>query len=239
MAEAITGNILRWLRVPPEPSPPEGSPESIRVFRAGRNYYRYRLFLWALSQLGVAVALLAGLLFSVPILRRLPGWVAAVWTSVEVLAVLSFAAGLIFTYFVQRLNYELRWYIVTDRSLRIRSGIWSVEEITMTFANIQDLRVTAGPLQGWLGIADLQVRSAGGGGKNEHGVDSHAAYFHGVENAQSIRDLILERLRRYRDAGLGDPEQTAAQDRDSTPEAAAARVLAEVRALRQALAARP
>ncbi|MBI2686294.1 MAG: hypothetical protein HYX27_08255 [Acidobacteria bacterium] len=35
--------LLRLLRVPPEPSPPDGSPESIRIFRAGRNYYRWRL----------------------------------------------------------------------------------------------------------------------------------------------------------------------------------------------------
>ncbi|MBX9602217.1 MAG: PH domain-containing protein [Bryobacteraceae bacterium] len=239
MAEAITGNILRWLRVPPQPSPPEGSPESIRVFRAGRNYYRYRLLVWAVSQLGLAAALLVGLLFSAAILRKLPAWVAALWASLEVLAILSFAAGLLFTYLVQRLNYELRWYIVTDRSLRIRSGIWSVEEITMTFANIQDLRVTAGPVQGWLGIADLQVRSAGGGGKNEMGVDPHAAYFHGVENAESIRDLIIERLRRYRDAGLGDPDSRERPTPESSPEAAAARVLSEVRALRQVLAGRP
>ena len=57
-----------------------------------------------------------------------------------------------FSYMLQRLNYELRWYIMTDRSLRIRSGIWSVEEIAMTFANIQDLQITAGPVQGWLGL---------------------------------------------------------------------------------------
>ena len=61
---------------------------------------------------------------------------------------------------MQRLNYELRWYIVTDRSLRIRIGIWIVEEITMTFDNIQDLRITAGPPQGWLGLAALELSSA-------------------------------------------------------------------------------
>ena len=66
-----------------------------------------------------------------------------------------------YSYLMQPLNYELRWYIVTDRSLRIPSGIWSVEEITMTFANIQDLRITAGPLLGWLGLADLEVSSTG------------------------------------------------------------------------------
>jgi hypothetical protein len=34
----------------------------------------------------------------------------------------------------------------------------------------------------------------------------HQGLFHCVDNAEAIRDLILERLRRFREAGLGDPE---------------------------------
>lgn len=34
---------MRWLRLPPEPRPPAGSEASVRVFRAGPNYYRYAL----------------------------------------------------------------------------------------------------------------------------------------------------------------------------------------------------
>jgi uncharacterized membrane protein YdbT with pleckstrin-like domain len=147
----------------------------------------------------------------------------------ELIVIGSLVAALPFSYMMQRLNYELRWYIVTDRSLRIRSGIWSVEEITMTFANIQDLRITSGPLQGWLGLADLEVSSAGGRGASsggKHGAmrNSHEARFEGVDNAEEIRDLIVERLRRYRDEGLGD----APVDMES----AAAELLTAARALR-------
>ncbi|MGH7972666.1 MAG: PH domain-containing protein, partial [Limisphaerales bacterium] len=35
----------------------------------------------------------------------------------------------------------------------------------------------------------------------------HSGIFHGVENATQIRDLIRERLRRFRESGLGDPEE--------------------------------
>ena len=45
--------LLRWLQVPPEPTPPEGSSDSVIVFRAGRNYWRWRMFLWA--SLGLAM----------------------------------------------------------------------------------------------------------------------------------------------------------------------------------------
>src|SRR3954469_15767122 len=43
--------VLRWLKVPPEPHPPFGDPASLRVFRAGRNYYRLRMAGWAFAEL--------------------------------------------------------------------------------------------------------------------------------------------------------------------------------------------
>ena len=224
----MTAYLLGLLRVPPEPQAPDGSPESIRIFRAGRNYYRWRLMVWAMTRLMGFVGAFAGVVFMMSI--RIPPSVSMIVLILELLVIGVLILALPFSYLLQRLNYELRWYIVTDRSLRIRSGIWSVEEITMTFANIQDLRITAGPLQGWLGLADLEVRSAGGGGgdgKPGGGGDSHEARFAGVDNAEEIRDLIVERLRRYRDAGLGDAPVDMAS--------AAAELLAEARALRGAV----
>ena len=124
------------------------------------------------------------------------------------------------TYAGVRLDYELRWYIVTDRSLRIRSGLWTVQESTMSFANLQQVAVSQGPLQRLLGISDVRVESAGGGGsRNAEKTVSrsmHIGIFHGVENAAHIRDLILERLRQFRETGLGDPDE----ERRATPAAA-------------------
>ncbi|MBY0502938.1 MAG: PH domain-containing protein [Bryobacteraceae bacterium] len=233
--------VLSLLRVPPEPTAPDGSPGSVRIFRAGKNYYRWRLVMWAWQQLLlilVAAMLLLGFFESV--MRTVPAPVRSILSFLELAGVALVLAGAPFTFFLQRLNYRLRWYIVTDRSLRIRSGIWSVEELTMTFANIQDLGVTAGPLQGWLGLADVEVRSAGGGTPGPHGEKSpkHAARFEGVDNAEALRDLIVERLRQYRDAGLGDGDHHAPPE--AAPVDAAQRVLAEARALRAALTeARP
>lgn len=150
--------------------------------------------------------------------ERTPPWVFSVMTVVEILVLAGFIASLPVTYTAVRLDYELRWYLVTDRSLRIREGIYGLHEMTMSFANLQQVEVTQGPLQRLLGIADVRVQSAGGGG-DESGPDHrrtdslHTAVFHGVDNATEIRDLILERLRLFREAGLGDPDDTAA----STP----------------------
>jgi len=42
--------VLRWLKVPPEPHPPFGDPASLRVFRAGKNYYKLRMFGWGAAE---------------------------------------------------------------------------------------------------------------------------------------------------------------------------------------------
>lgn len=225
--------LLGLLNVPPEPEAPDGSPDSIRVFRAGRNYLRWRIFTWAISQFGIAAFFVIS---SFPLLlpnSKMSPTARSVWVSVLVIGGLIWATFAFVSLMLQKLNFEQRWYIVTDRSLRIRTGIWSVQEITMTFANIQDLRIARDPLQLILGISDLRVSSAGGGGgeAGRAGRSSHNAVFSGVEDAEGLRDLIVERLRRYRDAGLGDPEKHAPLDAN----AAAAELLAEARALRAAV----
>lgn len=153
------------------------------------------------------------------------------------------------TYAVVRLDYEMRWYMVTDRSLRLRHGVWKVSESTMSFANVQQVLVTQGPVQRLLGLGDVKVQSAGGGGdqKRHHhqkGEDMHIGLFHSVTNAAAIRDLIAERLRRFRETGLGDPDEHSTQPVHTTPPTptdalgAAHELLAEARALRTAVGSR-
>lgn len=246
MFDQFRRSLLRWLRVPPEPVAPAGSPQSVRQFRAGRNFYKLSLLQWVLKQLAVAGSLVAAFSFFGPLYfvdipaGAFQAWVRLIWSALEVIAAIGFVVQLPFSYAAVRLSYEMRWYIVTDRSLRIRSGIWSVEELTMTFANIQQVNLTQGPLQRLLGIADLEVTSAGGGGKKRdrgEGDDSHSGRFAGVENATAIRNLILDRLKQYRDAGLGDPDEAHAPP--VSVNEAAQEVLTEVRQLHVALARLP
>lgn len=185
-------------------------------------------------------------------LARTPTFVMPLIKFLEFAAIVFFGFQMMLTYAVVRLEFEQHWYIVTDRSLRIRTGILRLQESTMSFANIQQVEIRQGPVQRLLGLADVHVRSAGGGGDMAHAAEGHGAetslhlgIFQGVDNAVEIRDLILERLRRFREAGLGDPEDSraAARPRDSasaTPssakvEAAVKELLEEARALRGAL----
>lgn len=212
MYELFKGPLLRLLRVPPEPEDPLGAGESLLVFRAAPNYLRYKLVTWAIGRLITIPALVAtavGLYFG---LGGFEGWVNVVLVILEIGVVLLFVFNLPVSYSLVKLDYEMRWYKVTDRSLRIREGVLNVREMTMTFANIQNLSIDQGPLQRLLGIADLKVKSAGGGGsgveqqQQQLGLDMHTGFFRGVDNAEEIRDLMRERLRALKGAGLGDPD---------------------------------
>ncbi|MBK8476434.1 MAG: PH domain-containing protein [Opitutaceae bacterium] len=299
MVERIRSFVLRILRVPPEPTPPLGAPGSVRVFRAGANFYRLRLAEWTLAQLGAAFGIAFSVVFllavqneieharaqpahrantpapapafgtnpppaathpasrseralspfrqAVAVAAGLPPWVLLVADILKIAGVLFFLGQIPFSYTVVRLEYEQHWYIVTDRSLRIRHGLISMIESTMSFANVQQVVVHQGPLQRLLGIADVRVQSAGGAGEQhdgkKHGESLHTGIFRGVANATEIRDLILERLRLFRETGLGDsdepraaPSPCSVEPPTSTAALAAAReILTETRALRAAL----
>ncbi|HEV8543802.1 MAG TPA: PH domain-containing protein [Verrucomicrobiae bacterium] len=346
MYEPLRRWALAILKVPAEPHAPIGDPASLRVFNAGRNYFRLRMARWGMAQL----LALGGFIFWTALLvnvermargqkeartnqpakstaeavvqpgqtegqaatrsrakrrqqklwneaesrirtaataprqpgvegktsgkgRHFNGWAGFKQACVEVALLLPSGAFLLIwglkifsflvyvfqiplTYAVRRLDYEMRWYMVTDRSLRLRHGVWKISEATMSFANIQQVVVSQGPLQRLLGLSDVKVKSAGGGGGGGHynhqGNDMHSGLFHSVTNAAEIRDLILERLRRFREggAGLGDPDDKPTTDahvaaaRSALSESSAinadaltaARELAtEARALRSAL----
>jgi membrane protein YdbS with pleckstrin-like domain len=207
----------RLLRIPHDPLPPPGDEASTRIFRAAPNYYKYLLFLWGLRSLAAVVVPVVvlyipmGGLF-IELSRKGDPW-APVLLLVPLVIVLPLVLLCLFQLAVVRLEYEKRWYVVTDRSLRVREGVVAVREMTVNFANIQNIAISQGPIQRALGIADLRVETAGGGGAsmqhNRHQPmeNLHTAWFRGVNNAGEIRELIQQRLRLLKDSGLGDHEE--------------------------------
>ena len=204
----------RVLRIPDDPEPPPGDEASARLFRAAPNFYKYLVFLWALRTFAVVAIIFP--MEVIPFIsafdweRRLRGF------SFLLLPLPTIVFGIaaiqrVFALAVVRLDFEKRWYLVTDRSLRVREGIVKVREMTITFANIQNMSVSQGPLQRLLGIADLRVDTAGGGPsrkeKEEGGESMHTVRFRGVDNADEIRELITTRLRDLKDSGLGDRDE--------------------------------
>jgi membrane protein YdbS with pleckstrin-like domain len=324
MYSRLTSLLLRWLRVPPEPSPPHGDPASLRVFRAGKNFLHLRLLKWGTAQVGAMIGIIFwfGVFSDLEVkveerraqaarpkpvantpaaptpanvgetisntaqeqaaeiekekqeyrrnrknkwrpidsfyawqhgtasfLSRLPKPAMLVIWFFEIAGLILYFLQLPVTFLLARMDFDLRWYMVTDRSLRIRYGVWRINESTMSFANIQQVVVSQGPLQRLLGLSDVKVQSAGGAGSGDDDDkeedDMHLGLFHSVTNGSEIRDLIQERLRCFRESGLGDPDEKtspaapnsiAPDTSDTTDLVTAARELAaEARALRTSL----
>lgn len=225
---ALRSVALRLMKVPLDPpEAPPGSQGSVQIFRASPRYLSYRLLgywllfgmLWCAWLVG-AIAALAG---------REAGAALALFLVALVLAALQFVA-----YFATRLDFDQRHYVLTDRSLRVRSGAIVVTEMTVTHANVQNLSVEQGPLQKLFGIADLRVQTAGGGASNaKHPHDAgHSIQFAGIENAAEVRDRVLAYLRQRggQGAGLGDPD-------DHDARALSPRALAALRGVRDSAAA--
>ncbi len=178
---------------------------------------------------------------------NVPEWVLFLVLLLDYWGVVFFVLQLFWTLAVLRLDFEMRWYMVTDRSLRLRSGLLVVKESTLSFVNIQQVVVTQGPIQRLLGLADVRVQSAGGGDSDSHGKgggeELHTVVFHAVDNADEIRDVVLARLKQFRAASLGDPDDQAhalpviapAGNQSADTLAAAQELLAAARELRAAL----
>ena len=111
-------------------------------------------------------------------------------------------------FFAIQLRYDTTWYVLNERSMRLRRGIFIIKETTITFENIQNVSIKQGPLQRWFKISTIVVETAGGGGKTKEGAETapHSGIIEGIENANEIRDLLMTRMAQSRRSGLGDDE---------------------------------
>jgi uncharacterized membrane protein YdbT with pleckstrin-like domain len=121
----------------------------------------------------------------------------------------------IVAYIAIHLRYDTTWYVLSDRSMRIRRGIWKIHETTITYDNIQNVSIRQGPVQRYFGISNVLVETAGGGTTTSEGQSStvagHSGLLEGISNAEEVRDLVLAKWQESRTSGLGDemgPGQT-------------------------------
>jgi membrane protein YdbS with pleckstrin-like domain len=225
--------VLRIMKTPTEPpDPPAGSHDSVLIYRASPGFLTYSLLLFYL--LSLLSYLFPLLLVGIGLINQeLPPLIIGLCAA-PLLAVIQFCI-----YFGIRIDYDMRYYIVTDRSLRVREGALIVKEKTISFANVQNMRVVQGPLLRYFGIWHLKVDTAGGGAveKGQPGGNPHQVQMAGIENAHEVRDLILKHVKaRGAGTGLGDVDD----DRDEVtrrPLITSSEMVSALRDLKQATAA--
>jgi membrane protein YdbS with pleckstrin-like domain len=204
--------LVDWFRVPGEPPTlPVRADDHLESFKPALAFLRYlKLWFW-IACLAIDIALFIGYVIAAGALVAVGLWWVALLL-LPIVLVIIFVPD-IFAFVAVHLRYDTTWYVMTDRSLRIRRGIWTIHETTITFENVQNMKVQQGPVQRAFGISSLIVETAGGGGgeKSGQGVSvANRGIIEGVADAQRLRDLILPRVRQSRSAGLGDEEDEIA-----------------------------
>lgn len=200
MHKGVWAALVRWFRVPQEPPTlPVGPRDTATSFRPAPEYFRYLKFWFWLLLIPVDVAIVA---VWIVVFVYEPAIAMALAIPMLIIAVVPD----IIAYVAIHLRYETMWYVMTDRSLRIRRGIWIIKETTITFENVQNIKVSQGPVQRAFKIADVVVETAGGSAGPNGTTVANVGVIEGVADGQRIRDAIMSRLRQSQSAGLGDEE---------------------------------
>ena len=197
--------LVKWFKVPDEPPTlPTGAGEPLERFKPAEAYRRYLLLFFWIGLVVIDLIFLA---------LWCASFAVGLWLWLALLPVFIVVAILpdIVVYVAIHLRYDTTWYVLSDRSVRIRRGIWTITETTITFENVQDVKIDQGPIQRVYGISDIVIQTAGGGGGGHHGehTTAHVGRIEGIADPARIRDLIMSRVRRSRSAGLGDEHKDA------------------------------
>jgi uncharacterized membrane protein YdbT with pleckstrin-like domain len=128
-------------------------------------------------------------------------------------------------------RYHTLRYRFDDEGVHMSVGIIIRREVNITYARIQDIHLTAGFIQRWLGLADVQIQTASGSATAELTVE-------GFHEFEAIRDFLYSRMR-------GAREQSKKSGPPPLPDTATSEVVQllhgirdELRATRELLAQR-
>jgi hypothetical protein len=125
-------------------------------------------------------------------------------------------------------RYHTLTYRFDEEGVHMAWGILFRTEINLTYRRIQDINVTRGILQRWLGLANVTIQTAS--------ASSAAMVIEGIPDYQGLRDFLYLRMRGARgDTPPDSPAQTAAPARDDQLASALRDVRDELAALREDL----
>lgn len=229
MIERGKQKLLQALKIPEVPHIPPDEEGHAEIFRPGTPYLLYLRLFWLPKQV-LGLLALAGSAFwwhdwFLRSTSRLGFFTPETWYTIylatETIAVIAFVGQALATWIALRWNYERRFYVLTDRCLRIQEGTWTFHERTFTLSRLQQVSLQQNPLQRLLGLSDIVVTTAGGGSKSKDeesgGMEEslHKGHLCGLVNPIPVREHLVARMKAHLDGGLGDE---ASKRSESPPE---------------------
>ncbi len=199
--QGIWGVLTSYFKLPAEaPNLPSMEGEHVEYLHPSMEYLEYRKFFFWIGLVVMDVVFTA-------IWIVIGYWSPMIGLIITPLALAIIVLPDIVAYIAIHLRNDTTWYVLTDRSMRLRRGIWTIHETTITFENVQNIHLQQGPVQRWFGFANLVVQTAGGSsGHGEGGgmAGAHMGILEGLNNAPEIRERILAHCQKSQSTGLGD-----------------------------------
>jgi putative membrane protein len=127
-------------------------------------------------------------------------------------------------------RYRTLEYVFDDHGVTMRWGLLIRREVHVAYTRIQDIHLTSGVLERWLGLARVQVQTASGAAEAELTLE-------GFQNYEEVRDLLYAQMRDAK----GGPETAPTRAGRGEAETDLARTLsgaaADLRRIRELLEA--
>jgi len=136
-------------------------------------------------------------------------------------------------------KYETLKYRIDGEGISMSWGVLWRQEIFVTYARIQDIHLSRGLLERWLGLATIQIQTASGSASAEMSLVGFTQY-------EEVRDFLYSKMRGARfgekSAGSGKPAAGPEED-DQMEEDEVTSLLTEIRdelrTIRERLASLP
>lgn len=100
-------------------------------------------------------------------------------------------------------KYETLEYAFDQKGVRMKWGFFFRREVFLTYGRIQDIHVTSGLVERWLGLGTVSVQTASGTAGDTLAVV-------GLPNFLEVRDFLYERMRGVKDGGAAPSGQPGA-----------------------------
>ena len=131
-------------------------------------------------------------------------------------------------------RYSTMRYRFDEEGVSMSWGLLFRKEINLTYSRIQDIHLTSGFIQRWLGLADIQIQTASGSAMAEMTIEGMLEY-------EEIRDFLYARMRGNRNKAAGVKPGGKVGAALTSPEAVGLlkEIHQELKATREALEGRP